>query len=299
MMFLDGCYLLHYMGMDTDCALLVNRTILSTGPCMQRDIFLLENQLPWLVLEALMGFMKEPPVYDFVTRMAESFNITPDSSTRVSLGGLKQYRPSHLLVLLRYLVGGMPGEDLAEYCYTTSSAIELQEIGIKLTTSNKKWFVADMSVHRGHLFGQLSLTPLVINDYTASWLVNMAAYEACVSATYRSDGFAISSYISLLAMLMDKEEDVHELRLKHLVHSFLSNHELFVFFKGLSRNLRRGNRYFDTMEKIEMFKRGRPVRIAMHRFVYKNFKTIVAVLSIAGVLTGIFRTLMSLKQHQP
>ncbi|KAM3215084.1 hypothetical protein ACQJBY_067198 [Aegilops geniculata] len=127
----------------------------------------------------------------------------------------------------------------------------------------------------------------------------MAAYEACVSAIHPSGGFVISSYISLLAMLMDKEEDVHELRAKHLVRSFFSNHELLVFFKDLARHMCLGYRYFVITEKIEAFKRGRPMRIAAHRFVYNNFKTIVAVLSIAGVLAGIFRTLMSLKQRQP
>uniref|UniRef100_A0A8R7RCJ7 Uncharacterized protein n=1 Tax=Triticum urartu TaxID=4572 RepID=A0A8R7RCJ7_TRIUA len=158
-----------------------------------------------------------------------------------------------------------------------------------------------MSIQRDYcLFGgQLSLTPLFINDFTACWLVNMAAYEACVSTRYPSDGFVVSSYISLLAMLMDREEDVHQLRAKHLVRSLLGNHELLVFFKGLACHLRLGRRYFIITGKIDRFKRRRPVSIAVHRFVYKNFKTIVAVLSITGVLAGIFRTLMSLKQHQP
>mgnify|MGYP000886452938 CR=1 FL=1 len=73
-----------------------------------------------------------------------------------------------------------------------------------------------MSIHSGCIFSQLSLTPLFINDFTACWLVNLAAYEACVSTGWPSDGFVISSYISLLAMLMDKEEDVHELRAKSI-----------------------------------------------------------------------------------
>ena len=89
----------------------------------------------------------------------------------------------------------------------------------------------------------------------------MAAYEASVSATHPSDGFVISSYISLLAMLMDKEEDVHELRAKHLVRSFFGNRELLVFFKSLACHLRLGRRYFIITGKIDRFKRRRPVSI--------------------------------------
>jgi hypothetical protein len=71
------------------------------------------------------------------------------------------------------------------------------------------------------------------------------------------------------------------------------------FFKGLARHLRLGHRYFVLLSKVHDYKRERPVRIAIHRFVYNNFKAIVAFLSIASVLVGIFKTLMSLKQHQP
>lgn len=277
---------------------------------MLRDIFLLENQLPWLVLEALVDFFIPSPVYDFVISFANKFDITPQcspasdsSGTRVSVDELKNYKPAHLLGLLRYhLIGGMTVEDHTDdlTCSSlASSAIELAEIGIKLTAKNNTWF-ADMSIERGRIFGgQLSLTPLFVNDANACWLVNMAAYEMCVSSKWPSDGLAISSYISLLAMLMDKEEDVHKLRAKHLVRSLLSNHELLVFFKSLACHLRLGYRYFVITEKIDKFKRERPVRIALHRFVYNNFKTIVVMLSITGVLAGIFRTLMSLKQHQP
>ncbi|XP_037468484.1 UPF0481 protein At3g47200-like [Triticum dicoccoides] len=310
MMFLDGCYLLHYMDMDYQYALLYNRMTLSTGPCMLRDMFLLENQLPWLILEALTDFFMPYPAYYIVIGLAKNFDITPQylsdsdsNGARVSVDELKIYRPPHLLGLLRYhLIGDMTGKDHTHSLTCSSlasSATELAEIGIKLTANSKTWF-ADMSMQRDPILcGQLSLAPLFINDANACWLVNMAAYEACVSSTTPADGFVISSYISILAMLVDKKEDVHELRTKHLVNSFFSTHELLVFFKDLARHMRLGYRYFVITEKIEMFKRERPVRIAVHRFVYNNFKTIITVLSVAGVLAGIFRTLMSLKQHQP
>ncbi|KAM0919287.1 hypothetical protein ACQ4PT_008224 [Festuca glaucescens] len=273
MMFLDGCFLLQYMHvllqymhdfMCAESALFANRAGLSTGPCMLRDIFMLENH------------------------------------SRLPEDELKRYRPPHLLGFLRYyLIGNMPptqpSHGLVRHLVLASSAIELAEIGIKLTASNKRWF--DMSIQKGYLAGELSLTSLFLNDYTACWLVNMAAFEACTSIDWPSDGYTISSYISPLAMLMEKEEDVHELRTKHLVRSFFSNQEMLDLFKGLACHLRLGRGYFVVLKKTDDYRRDRPVRIVVHKFFYNYFKIIVALLSVASVLVGIFKTLTSLKQN--
>ncbi|XBI38701.1 hypothetical protein VPH35_123643 [Triticum aestivum] len=301
MMFLDGCFLLQYMhslvqyndgSIDAEFALFANRAVLSTGPCMLRDIFMLENQLPWLVLEALMTFT-HVPVCQFVASMSSIFDAG-STLTRLPEDELKRYRPPHLLGFLRYyLIDNMPpaypDHEFVRHLALASSAIELAEIGVQLTASNKRWF--DMSIRKGYLVGELSLTQLFLNDYTACWLVNMAALEACTSSGWPSDGHTISSYISLLAMLMDKEEDVHELRAKSIFSQMLD------LFKGLACHLRLGGRYFDILKKIDDYKRGRPVRIVVHKFLYKYFKDIVAVLSIAGVLVGVFKTILSLKQY--
>uniref|UniRef100_A0A0A9AKK7 Uncharacterized protein n=1 Tax=Arundo donax TaxID=35708 RepID=A0A0A9AKK7_ARUDO len=180
----------------------------------------------------------------------------------------------------------------------SSSAVELAEMGIKLTPSKETWF-ADMSLSNKSplLFGELSLTPLFLNDFTACWLVNMAALEASTSLLDGpSDGFIVSSYLSLLAMLMDKEEDVHELRAKHLIVSFFSNEDMLAFFKGLAKHLRLGIRYFAIIEKIVDYKRDKRVPIVLHKFVYHNFRIILTLLSIASVLVGIFKAILSLKQ---
>ncbi|EMS47491.1 hypothetical protein TRIUR3_27283 [Triticum urartu] len=346
MMFLDGCYLLHYIKMDTECALLFNRMTMSTGPCMLRDIFLLENQLPWLVLESLMEFWSPFPMHRFIVGMARSFSITTsDSSTRVSVDKLKRYKPSHLLGLLRYYqIGNMTDEEHINYdtcisayeaCVSATSPTDgfviSSYISILAMLMDKEEDVHELRAEHliRSLFSDYELlvffksmarelrlghryfiTTEKIHNFKRERPVRIAMhrfvynnFRAIVAvlsiATHPSDGFVISSYISLLAMLMDKEEDVYELRAKHLIRSFFSNHELLVFFKDLALHLRLDHRYFIITAKIEMFKDERPVRIAMHRFVYNNFKTIVAVLSIAGVVAGIFRTLMSLKQHQP
>uniref|UniRef100_A0ACD6AF01 Uncharacterized protein n=1 Tax=Avena sativa TaxID=4498 RepID=A0ACD6AF01_AVESA len=305
MMFLDGCFLLHYMTLDDESGVLVNRSTLSTGPSMLRDMFLLENQLPWLVLETLMTFTNIFPVFMFIAGTASNtLNSSSISDKRLPEDEFQKHRPPHLLGLLRhYLIGSMPPADaryskIKVHYALASSAIELAEMGVRLTASNERWF-ADMSIQKGLLAGELSLTSLFLNDYTACWLVNMAAFEACTSAGFvQYDGLTINSYISLLAMLVDKEEDVHVLRAKHLVHSnSFSNQEILVFFKGLARHLKLAYRYLVVVEKIEEYKRERPARIVVHRFFYNNFRAIAALLSIAGVLVGIFRALLGLKEH--
>lgn len=58
----------------------------------------------------------------------------------------------------------------------------------------------------------LSLSPVFINDVVACYLVNLAALEAAGASTassFVSDGYVVSSYLLVLAMLMDGEEDVH------------------------------------------------------------------------------------------
>ena len=48
--------------------------------------------------------------------------------------------------------------------------------------------------------------------------------------------------------------------------------------------------------KIDRYWHNMSVRIAVYSFAY-NYKTVAAVLSITGVLIGIFKTLLSFKQH--
>ncbi|XP_062192465.1 uncharacterized protein LOC133895960 [Phragmites australis] len=201
--------------------------------------------------------------------------------------------------LLQYLVG-----DTARVpAYTSSpsfSAVEIAQIGVWLTASTKPWF-GDMRVHRGPLLGELSLSPVFLNDITASWLVNMAALEASTAASCESDGFVVSSYLAVLAMLMDGKEDVHVLREKRVLHGTLSNKQALGFFKDLGQHLRFGSQYFAILEQIYAYKLHRSASVAALRFLFNfvviNIRVIAAILSITGVVVGIFNALLSLKHR--
>jgi hypothetical protein len=127
----------------------------------------------------------------------------------------------------------------------------------------------------------------------------MAALELCTTLNFpgaEDEDSAVCSYLLLFAMFMDREEDVHELRAKHLLQGGggLTNSEVLNFFTSL-QSLRLECCYVRIMEEIEDYKAKRQVRIKVHAYVYKNMKTIVAVISAIGALVSIIGTLASLK----
>ncbi|XP_062232444.1 UPF0481 protein At3g47200-like [Phragmites australis] len=310
----DGCFLLQFMASmcpdnpdaPPEADPLMSRAEVHTHvDAIARDILLLENQVPWLVLEALMEFSPHVPVDKFLALMASAFDVG-NNPTQQALAGETEHDqppPPHLLGFFhRRQVGAARTQSLRvpSLSSVSSTAVELAEMGVKLTVTKTKKF-GDMTMskrrHSLGLFGELSLAPVVLNDLTACWLLNMAAHEACLGAT-RADNFAVSSYVSVVALLVNRPEDVQELRGKGIIVSALSDRQTLRFFKKLARELRVGHRYYDVFERLEEYRRERWVWIAVHRFLYKNAKTIVAVLSVVGVLAGLFKTILSLKQPQ-
>ncbi|CAL5008833.1 unnamed protein product [Urochloa decumbens] len=318
MMFVDGCFLVWYLKPPPGGDPLLTGCAFSYGHNILKDILRLENQIPLPVLEALMDspvdlrtLLPTKATHFFFNRAEEKVrpcNVmrfpmkycrrvpADERSSSISLGDSK---PPHLLGLLRsYMISGMPRQKTSVNISGPSSllsrsAVDLAQIGVKLTASTAHWF-ADMKVQRQLLCGDLSLSSLSLGDFAACCLVNMAALETAESfdaSSSEPDAFVVSSYLSLLTMLMDREEDVHELRMRGVLRSTFSNAQTLAFFKELGQYLQHGYDYRNTKVKISEYIRQRPVRTAVHKFVYNNHRIIVAVLSIAGALVGILKAL--------
>ncbi|TVU39563.1 hypothetical protein EJB05_12989, partial [Eragrostis curvula] len=347
MMFLDGCFLLGFMS-HLDDPMLVGCS-LSCGPSFLKDIFLLENQVPWQVLQLLMaefeinddmpamfaagqGKMlsparkkekkrwgcipyatsssRPPPVRAPATKWKRRDGVNNENESSKGTGDEMEAgscTPPHLLGLLRsVLISRMPPQKRESKCDYFSQlesinigAIELVQSGVKLTASTAGWFPEMKCRKKKFFFGELSLSPLFLNDVMACWLVNMLALES-VEATnalcWDKDGYVMSSYVSMLAMLMDREEDVHELRKSGVLSSNFSNAQTLAFFKALGQHLRLGYNYFNTLGEIYGYMSRRPRRIAVYKFLYNNYKTVAVVLSIVGALISILKALYSLKR---
>ncbi|RCV38962.1 LOW QUALITY PROTEIN: hypothetical protein SETIT_8G184800v2 [Setaria italica] len=358
MMMLDDCFLLYSWTRSSphDSPVAREDLVDTRMSAIARDILLLENQIPWVVPQALMESGKldsNKIVSEFLDRMATAFHVGNRISTKTSppprgresprmmsepaRGGHEGARASHTFWKLHWSKRGGRREEEEEeeeqndgnveeegkeepiisltYRHQVGEAriqgaclcillshgvVELAEMRVKLTAiKTKKFGDMEMKKHRWPLglFGELSLAPVALNELTACWLINMVAYEAFLGAT-QADNFAVSSYIFLVAHLINREEDVRDLHARGIISSAMSDGETLHFFKSAAPSLRIGDRYIQISKRIHEYKQERWIWIAIHRFLYDNIKVIVAVVSVVGVLTGLFKTMLSLRQPQ-
>ncbi|CAN6226727.1 unnamed protein product [Urochloa humidicola] len=235
MMFFDACFLVQFMllrcgkrykwiqesgGEDGDGSWkdFLQGSLSPKGYDILHDIMVLENQIPWSVVEAVLSFMPSSSSVskDFVHKMR--YLMLPDRQDVV--GDEKRfkfdedYTPPHILGLLRHHIVGRSkrnyprkNDSKVKTISFSVSAIELAEMGISVKSSKSMKLTAMSLDMEGHLMsGELCLPSLSLDRDRASYLVNMAALELCTvksfsSAEYASDS-AVCSYLLLLAMLL-------------------------------------------------------------------------------------------------
>uniref|UniRef100_A0A7N0RCB3 Uncharacterized protein n=1 Tax=Kalanchoe fedtschenkoi TaxID=63787 RepID=A0A7N0RCB3_KALFE len=199
MMVLDGCFIVELLRLfhkssknKTDDAIFTTRWMLRT---LQRDLLMLENQLPFFVLEALFGLtspeeQQERP--SLIELTLEFFNpLLPRNCLETKF----KDEPEHLLdVFLQSFLSPMQQKIeepewtfLRQHRKRSSNAArdeqekqlihcvaELQEAGIKFKRKEMHQLL-DINFSRG----VLEIPPLYINDNTVPIFLNFLAYEQC------------------------------------------------------------------------------------------------------------------------
>ncbi|KAJ1277026.1 hypothetical protein BS78_05G262700 [Paspalum vaginatum] len=194
MMFFDACFLVQYILKQTDSSKVSFHGFFGTNRMdIFQDITMFENQLPWKVVETVLGLLpvthEHNPIKEFIRRyrgyLQDQLNPTEDENPPW-LPFDKDYRPPHLLGLLRhYTVGKISDDDVnttkdESTPLISISAMELAEIGITLRANRTSTDLVRMGLQQeGALGAELSLAPLSLDHNRASYLVNMAAFELC------------------------------------------------------------------------------------------------------------------------
>ncbi|KAK9290308.1 hypothetical protein L1049_008475 [Liquidambar formosana] len=310
MLFVDGCSVLRYIQCDVEVKLndlkIQNHEIVF----MRKDLFLLENQLPFQVLKLLMSY----PIYeaDKGKDLIEKF-ILKNVETPERKGWQQQWRqqwqqfwqqqqrqekePSHLLELLRrgllgpksrnssQITDKIRGDDWQSFRHVA----ELRAAGIYFHRS-KTNFLNDISFNPCCIYGYVKLPPISVDDSTKAKFLNLVAYE--MSPDFENN-MEVTSYICFLDSLIDQPDDVKNLRKKYILHNFLgSDEEVAKLFNEIATYLMPNpDIYRDVKLGIQKHYDDKG-KAWMAEFLYKRFRspwTIIAFIAafLAFVMTGI------------
>ncbi|THG12470.1 hypothetical protein TEA_011622 [Camellia sinensis var. sinensis] len=314
MMFLDGCFILQYIYSIVNESHTVLK-IIHHAPLVRRDLFLLENQLPFIVLQVLMRLRFENhDEENMITgeNMITVFIKRIRGESVVRAGLIEQIRiffdknvwglvhhetqqknsndepPIHLLELVRrqyidptafaigcYITGGW---------YSRRSAKDFKSVGIQFKPS-KTFQLTDIDFNPTCTSGILKLPPMIIDDTTKSILLNLAAYEACPDSV---TDFGVTSYICFMDSLIDHADDVKVLRSKGILLNFLgSDQQVADIFNEIATELVPSpHAYVEVKTRIEKHHKN-SMKIWMAEWHHTYFRSPWTFIAVAAAILAI------------
>ncbi|KAJ9695443.1 hypothetical protein PVL29_010758 [Vitis rotundifolia] len=289
MMLVDGCSLLHYICYTTEGKSKDLPFKHQNVAFVQQDLLLLENQLPFRVLELLLESRFEEN--ERMQTIEKFIHLTIKGSVPSTVTfARKEEKPSHLLDLLRRrLLGDQKpckteaGKDEGWNSYRNVN--ELKAAGIRFRPV-KSGSLKDISFKSYIFIGFLNLPEITIDDSTKSRFLNLIAYEMCPDVPNDSE---VTSYICFLDSLIDEPGDVKELRRQHVLRNFLgSDEEVATLFNEITTDLVPDSEaYKDVKEKIQKHYKNE-VSTWMTEGLHNHFSSPWTILAFLGAVLALF-----------
>ncbi|XP_059428321.1 UPF0481 protein At3g47200-like [Corylus avellana] len=322
MLFVDGSAIVQYIFSAVNNKFKELNIKIDSITFAQQDLFLLENQVPYRLLNLLMNLSGK------------------NDELRISIGsfiGSFRSEPAHLLDLLRTTLLGAQKEEENNLTNKASSSPgssnseppsrktcgiwphrkkggedpdwqsyrnvqELKSAGIQLKQS-KNSNLRNISFTRkfGFYPGYLWLPPIKVDDSTGPKFMNLIAYEMCLDF---DNDFGITSYISFLDSLIDEVNDVKDMRKAHVLYNLLgSDQEVADLFNEIGTDLVPNiEAYEDVKLKIQSYYDNNWMTW-MAQFFHDHFSSPWTILAFLGVLLGLVltaaQTLYAVMASQP
>ncbi|KAM0053386.1 hypothetical protein Hdeb2414_s0007g00259051 [Helianthus debilis subsp. tardiflorus] len=250
--------------------------------CVWGDLFLLENQIPFKLLQVVMSFSKTHnlnKIHGLIhdrCMLRSSDQRSGQQRLESELTGDKE--PDHLLHLLylshkpEYVVFATDySTENKEYNYNSNNfptVNQLLDVGIRF-----KPFA-------------LQLPPITMSGNPKPVLLNLIAYETCLG---KDAWFA--SYVCLLRSLIGNHEDVRVLKKAGVLqHYFGTDNEVVDFFNEIATDFApRNSIYIELRDDIQSYYEGwsnTPISELRHEYRKSPWKFI----SLLGALIALFLT---------
>ncbi|XP_010259276.1 PREDICTED: UPF0481 protein At3g47200-like [Nelumbo nucifera] len=239
MMLLDACFILELLNASVKgiihCGYSWGDPVFTSRgvvPCIQRDLLMLENQLPLFVLDRLFALTCDPnETTESVSQLALEFFDSVIPGCRNQQHELKNGNDPglHLLHVVRQCL--LPSSSKHSFQRIPSSIRQrnkhkpqlmthcvtmLRDAGVKFRKNESTKFM-DIKFKKGILY----IPPLVIHDSTKSIFLNLMAFEQC----YPHCSNHVTSYVNFMDGLVNSPQDVGYLRYRGIIDHGLGNEE--------------------------------------------------------------------------
>ncbi|KAD5317477.1 hypothetical protein R6Q59_032832 [Mikania micrantha] len=271
------------------------------------DLFLLENQIPFVVLQVLLELKFPADKGEDVLNKFFNFLKYGELVIR-GPKVLENRQPLHLLELYRscfisastslgrsgkfrrWIEENEYDEDFYNYVKRNrwfASATELKAKWIFLNESKKE----DMKFIFHRFYGEFKLARRAVATHTKAIYLNMIAYEMC---PHNPNDFRVSTYLLVMKALVIRDKDVKELRHKHiLVHGLGRDKEVASMFdeiEVLAVNFYMYNLLRGGIERLHENKYKTWVAELVSEYFSSPWKTMGLLVATAILLTSFLQT---------
>ncbi|KAM1357641.1 hypothetical protein ACFX1Q_044708 [Malus domestica] len=192
---------------------------------LYHDLLLLENQLPWFVLERIYKYLGDNHILNRSEELHPKF--------------------LHILDLIRtVIVAPFENQSKGTQMPRIPNATTLSEAGIKFEKSSKpSSCILDIKFDKG----VITMPRLVIDERTGPLFRNLIAFEQC----YYSCPHMITSYAVLMDNLINSSKDIDLLSDKKILENWLSSEDAAQFFNDLYNDTTvMGSYYGNLYQKV-------------------------------------------------
>jgi hypothetical protein len=194
---------------------------------LYHDLILLENQVPWMVLEGLFNMTRDPEENKSLTQLAIEFFANIFSSTDPGIVPHIQ-DIKHILDLFRkWLVFSTGQEESRVGWQSMPSATSLVDAGIKFRRGSSM-SILDIKF----IDGVLEIPPLLIQETTETVFRNLISFEQC----FPNCEARFTSYAILLDNLINTAKDMDILCENEIIDNWLNPEDAAQFFNKLYHN---------------------------------------------------------------
>ena len=313
-LFKDGCFVLQFIHSVARKSLLDIEINNGLAALIQRDLFLLENQIPFKVLNLLMNSMKKEEkevkesigIFIRMNLMEPADTSSSTGSTTFPINYWEKNEPVHLLDLLRTALlfdsdgstnpktkehssdgSTKPNTNQNSPMYECSfrNVQDLKGVGVTLKPS-ATLSLKDISFEaRGLFTGHLKLPKLTVDESTRPKLLNLVAYEMCSGADCE-----VTSYLSFLDLLIDNEQDVKDLRSEKILRNCLSSDvEVAELFNKIGKDLVPNDAYLHVKKDIQKHCQNRWARW-MAQICHDHFSSPWTMIALVAAVFALFLT---------